>query len=399
VTAANPEPTDGSWAAPAGSGANPASGDGTWTTAGASPADPPAFPSPDATGHGSAAGGTPAFGSFAQLDPPDAGRPAPGYGGGPWSTPPAGWQPPGAAAQGSPGQSAESTAVGAERPESATGGPSLGAAQPVPDWPAAGGMDAAYPGGPYVPGPDAYEPPTPRMPLRQRLGAAGLTAAVVAVVGAPLGLLWAVIAPGVPIIKTDDGAVFATPSPEEFIASDGWFTILLFALGVVAALVTWIGFKRFRGPWTLAALIVGTIGASVLAWQVGRRIGIGDYHDKVLAASPGELITRPPDLRAGGFTKLWDVIPFVHGDLLIATFGAVIIYTLLAGWSRTPTLRPEPALPQPAVPANPYYSLAGPNPSDGPGGSSGPDGPSGPGGSGGPSVVPGDPADPSAPGR
>ncbi|GIF68048.1 hypothetical protein Ais01nite_60830 [Asanoa ishikariensis] len=342
MTAASPEPTDGS-------GATPATGDGTWTRAGSLPADPLASPSPDPAGGGSAA-----FGSFAQLDPPDAGRAS---GAGPWSTPPTGWQPPSPVEVGVPG------------------------------------ADVAY-------GPSA--PPTPRMPLRQRLGAAGLTVAVVAVIGAPLGLLWALIAPGVPIIKTEDGAVFATPSPEEFIASDGWFTILLFSLGVVAALVTWIGFKRHRGPLTLAALVVGTIGASILAWQVGRRIGSGDYHDKVLAAQPGDLLVRPPDLRAGGFTKLWDVVPFVHGDLLIATFGAVIIYTLLAGWSRTPTLRPEPALPQPAVPSNPYYSLAGPSETAAAGWpgqpATEPGGPAQPGGSGW-QGGPADPGDPAAPPR
>jgi hypothetical protein len=263
VTAASPEPNDGTWAAPAASGASPASGDGTWASADAS--RPPA--SDDAV-------------LAEEAD-------------GVW-TAPVDWQP-------SP-------------------------------------------------------PAAPGIPVKQRLGAAGLTAVVVAVIGAPLGLLWTVIAPGVPIIKTDDGAVFATPSPEEFIASDGWFTILLFALGVVAALVTWVFFKRFRGPWTLAGLVVGTVGASILAWQVGRRIGVGAFHDAVAAAQSGDLIIRPPDLRAGGFTKLWDVIPFVHGDLLMATFGAVIIYTLLAGWSRTPSLRAEPPLPQP-VAVNPFYTL------------------------------------------
>ncbi|MEV4617123.1 DUF2567 domain-containing protein [Asanoa sp. NPDC049573] len=204
-------------------------------------------------------------------------------------------------------------------------------------------------------------PAEPRIPTKRRFGAAVLTAAVVAVVGAPLGWLWSVVAPGVPIIKTDDGAVFATPSPEQFIASDGWFTILLFGLGLVSALVTWVWFKRYRGPWTLAGLLVGTVGASILAWEIGRRIGLDAFHDAVAKAQSGDLIVRPPDLRAGGFTKLWDVIPFVHGDLLMATFGAVIVYTLLAGWSRTPSLRPEPE-PQPQPAVNPFYELHGPTP-------------------------------------
>ncbi|MDG4827056.1 DUF2567 domain-containing protein [Asanoa sp. WMMD1127] len=367
MTAASPEPTDGSWAAPAGSGAAPASGDGTWSSADAPP------PPPAPTG-GSAAS-----------------RP------GPWATPPSGWQPPDArprpgvptADSGLDAGSGDTGNAGARgaQPVGPIGAPDLGvdagsgdtgnagsrgaeAAPPAGGDPSASGGWAApteHDGGVVVGpqdgwvGPRAPEPPA--LPLRQRLGAAGLTAVVVAVVGAPLGLLWALLAPGVPIIKTDDGAVFATPSPEEFIASDGWFTILLFVLGVLAALVTWIGFRRHRGPWTLAGLVVGTIGASILAWQVGRRIGIGDYHDRILAAKPGELITRPPDLRAGGFTKLWDVVPFVHGDLLIATFGAVIIYTLLAGWSRTPSLQREPQLPQP-TPNNPFYVLGVPGSAD-----------------------------------
>ncbi|GAA1895853.1 DUF2567 domain-containing protein [Asanoa iriomotensis] len=331
MTAASPEPTDGSWAAPAGSGANPVPGDGTWTTADASPPPPPA---PDVTG------------------PPASGNHV-----GPWATPPAGWRAPGNHEQSWP------PATGAP-PGTAGQGPPIGPVAPGPDLVASESSLTADPGtdapldasgdGPWV-------ARAPRIPLKQRLGAAGLTAVVVAVVGAPLGLLWAVIAPGVPIIKTDDGAVFATPSPEEFIAADGWFTILMFALGVVAALATWIGFKRYRGPLTLCALLVGTVGASILAWQVGKRIGVGDYRAEVLAAQPGDMIIRPPDLRAGGFTKLWDVIPFVHGDLLIATFGTVIVYTLLAGWSRTPSLRPETRVPLPtAQPTNPFYVLNDP---------------------------------------
>ena len=236
--------------------------------------------------------------------------------------------------------------------------PDPGAASSDPDVvPAAPSDMPAADGAWSVPADWQPRPPAePRIPAKRRIGSAALTAAVVAVIGVPLGLLWSALAPGVPIIKTDDGAVFATPSPEEFIASDGWFTILLFSLGLLAALVTWIGFKRYRGPWTLAGLLVGTVGASILAWEVGRRIGLDAFHDTVAKAKPGDLITRPPDLRAGGFTKLWDVVPFVHGDLLMATFGAVIMYTLLAGWSRTPSLRPEPQ-PQPQAAVNPLYTL------------------------------------------
>jgi len=235
--------------------------------------------------------------------------------------------------------------VTAASPDPADGTPPLPAEPPTPQqgaWPSPGYAPRDETGGPAVWGAEVRDP-SPSW--RRRLGAAAITVAVVAVVGAPLGLLWAAVAPGVPIIKTDDGgAVFANPNPEEFIAADGWFTIILFSLGVVASLVSWIGFRRYRGPLTLLALALGGVGASILAWQVGRRIGLDDYRAHALAAAPGELLSRPPDLRAGGFTTLWDVVPFFRGDLLIATFGAVIVYTVLAGWSRTASLRPEPAV-------------------------------------------------------
>ena len=42
------------------------------------------------------------------------------------------------------------------------------------------------------------------------------------------------------------------PSPEEYIAADGWFTILGFGFGLVAAVVAWLVLRRYRGPWPAA---------------------------------------------------------------------------------------------------------------------------------------------------
>jgi len=252
-------------------------------------------------------------------------------------------------------QSAASAAPAPDdRPQNAGGGTFAGYLSDMHHGDAAdeGAVEDVAVGDGAVPATDVEARPS----LARRWAAAGLTVLVVAVVGAPLGLLWAKVAPGVPIVKTEDGAVFAHPSPEEFIAADGIFTIIMFGLGVAASLVSWFGFRRYRGPLTMLALAVGSVGASVLAWQVGRRIDLGAYRDSVAAARPGDLLTRPPDLRAGGFTRLFDVVPFVRGDLLIATFGAVIVYTLLAGWSRTASLRPEP--PPVPYPPSPYPAAA-----------------------------------------
>ena len=191
----------------------------------------------------------------------------------------------------------------------------------------------------------AYATAVPGYREERRPGRAALVclAAVVVItaLGAPLGLLWANLAPGVPIIKTENGGVFAKPSPEEFIAADGWFTLLGLGFGVLAALVVWYALRRYRGPLGMLTVGLGTVGAGWLAWQVGRQIGREAYRRAVETAAVGDLIHRPPDLRAGGFEWLWDVVPIVRGDVLMPAFGAIVAYTLLAGWSRYATLRKE----------------------------------------------------------
>jgi hypothetical protein len=205
-----------------------------------------------------------------------------------------------------------------------------------------------------------------------RTGRAALSAlaavAVLTALGAPLGLLWANLAPGVPIVKTEQGAVFAEPSPEEFIAADGWFTLLGLGFGVLAAVCVWYALRRLRGPVGMITVGLGAVGAGWLAWQVGRQIGREAFRRAVESAAVGDVIMRPPDLRAGGFAWLWDVVPVVRGDVLMPSFGAVVAYTLLAGWSRYSSLRREsepswdsPGPPPPAAaPAPPAPDAAAP---------------------------------------
>jgi hypothetical protein len=188
-------------------------------------------------------------------------------------------------------------------------------------------------------------PARPR--LLRVLGVAALVAVVLAVLGAPLGLLWKAIAPGVPLVKTAEGARLVDPQPEEFVAADGWFTLLGLGFGVVAAIVLWMVLRRYRGPAVLAGIAVGTVGAGLVAWWLGSKLALDDFDQVVAAAQVGQALSRPPELRAGGFEWLYDVIPTLRGDVLIPAFGAVVMYTLLAGWSKYPGLSPEPELDGP----------------------------------------------------
>ncbi|MDG4756934.1 DUF2567 domain-containing protein [Micromonospora sp. WMMD710] len=181
----------------------------------------------------------------------------------------------------------------------------------------------------------------PRRPLRTVVTVLGFALAF-AVLGAPLGLLWAVLAPDTPVLKTAEGAIYAEPQPEQPIAADGWFSLLGLAFGVLAALVLWFVLRRRRGPVGLLAAVLGALAAAPVAWQVGRRVGLATF-DRLLDTAPaGQAFTKPADLRAGGVDWLLGVLPVPHGNLLLPAFGAAITYTLLAGWSRWPSLRPEP---------------------------------------------------------
>ncbi|WP_410810943.1 DUF2567 domain-containing protein [Micromonospora sp. 067-2] len=185
---------------------------------------------------------------------------------------------------------------------------------------------------------------TAEQPRRRLRAAATVLGAVLAlaVVGALLGLLWAALAPDTPVLKTAEGAIYADPQPEQPIAADGWFSLLGLAFGVLAALVLWFVLRRWRGPVGLLAAVLGALAAAPVAWQVGRRVGLATFDRLLRDAPPGQAFTKPADLRAGGVDWLLGVLPVPHGDLLLPAFGAAITYTLLAGWSRWPSLRPEP---------------------------------------------------------
>ncbi|HEU4424511.1 MAG TPA: DUF2567 domain-containing protein [Pilimelia sp.] len=183
----------------------------------------------------------------------------------------------------------------------------------------------------------------------------------VAALGAPLGWLWATLAPTVPVQMTEGGPVLADPQPEEFAAADGWFTLLGFGFGAAVAVVVWLVLRRHRGPAVLFAATLGALGAGLLAWWLGGRLGLAEY-ERLLAEAPiGARFGKPVDLRAADVEWLFGVIPFVRGDVLVPAFGAAVVYTLLAGWSRFPGLRPEPHQPY-ASPAGPYDAFGDSDP-------------------------------------
>lgn len=168
------------------------------------------------------------------------------------------------------------------------------------------------------------------------------TLAAVVVLGAPFGLLWAAIAPNVPVVVTDRGPIFTEAQPEELAAADGWFAILGAAVGLFAAVGAWLAARHARGELGLVAVTVGAVGAGLIAWWLGRQIGLSGYQANLAAAETGTYLERPPDLRAYSL-GLWP--PRVLGVVLVPALAAAVCYTFIAAWSRFPNLRPDPEPP------------------------------------------------------
>jgi hypothetical protein len=183
------------------------------------------------------------------------------------------------------------------------------------------------------PAPESTPEPRPSRSWRRTAVVAVLAGLVVAVAGAPLGVLWHFVAPTVPVLDAGSGGfVVNDPSPEEYIAADGWFTLIGFAFGLVAAVVAWLVLRRHRGPGLLLGVTLGALAAATLAWFTGRLIGLSAYEHWKAVASSGGTYQAPPDLHA-------------KGALLVPAFAAVIVLTLLAGWSNDPDLERPGAKP------------------------------------------------------
>ena len=142
------------------------------------------------------------------------------------------------------------------------------AAQPSP-WaspdprPTAGGT-------PFGTAPPSRAPATP---LWHDVRAGLLTVAVTVLVGAPVGLLWAALAPHVTVEVTGDDVQVLDTYRDGFIAVDAWFLAAVVVAGLVGGVLTW-WLGAAHGPAVVLALAVGGLAA---AWISGRVGGLVDH--------------------------------------------------------------------------------------------------------------------------
>lgn len=205
--------------------------------------------------------------------------------------------------------------------------------------------DRPYPEQPYPeePAPAGYASPVQPAPRRSWVPdvLVGLAVAVViAGLGPGLGLLWSKIAPHPYKIMLNDGPVWAKPTDERVVADESIYLFLMIGAGLVLAVLAWLVLRRFRGPAVLLGLAVGGVGAGVLTYVVGYRIGYVHAQYLLYHAEYGTMIRMPVDLRAQQVGLWHGFVPFARGDVLSLAITAVLVYLLLAGFSAYPSLRP-----------------------------------------------------------
>jgi hypothetical protein len=197
---------------------------------------------------------------------------------------------------------------------------------------------------------DPWERP-PALPFRAAFGvrdlrAAGVVALGAAVLGVPVGAIWAALAPHSSVTVTIEGAVIADHRQEAFIGADATFAGIAVVTGLLLGIAAYL-WRRRRGPWMAIGLAVGGIAGSLVAWWVGHRFGLSDYRALIAQEPGGPPFDRPVDLDA-------------TGALFLQPLVAVIVYVLAAGWSRFADLgriAPDPAaVPLPGDAASPVSS-------------------------------------------
>jgi len=147
----------------------------------------------------------------------------------------------------------------------------------------------------------------------------------VALAGVVLGLLWAWLAPRVPLVGDlvdKNWVVYLKDTEgEQAIGVDGTFTLLALAFGAVSALVVFLVRRRGGVPLVVALALGGLLG-SVLAWRVG--VWLGPTQNVIAhakAVGKGVTFSAPLKLGAKGAVLAWPLAALVVHLGLTGLFG------------------------------------------------------------------------------
>lgn len=138
------------------------------------------------------------------------------------------------------------------------------------------------------------EPAAP--PLRHDVRAGLVTLAVTILTGAPVGLLWALLAPRVEVMVVGEDVNLVEAYADGFIAADAYFLAAVFVAGLVAGFAAW-KLASAHGPVVVLALAAGGLIAAYVAMTVGHEVGTPALRE-ALQRSDGKVFELPVKVQA-----------------------------------------------------------------------------------------------------
>lgn len=159
--------------------------------------------------------------------------------------------------------------------------------------------------------------------LRGPARVAALTVLGCLVLGALMGVVWSRLAPTAPLSVTEAGAVLDETASGSLIADDGWFAVLGGGLGLVTAILGWLGW-RHRVLAVGTGLTVGSLLGGLLAWRVGGWLGPAPLHVQAVGAQVGAVLHMPLTIRATAVLLVWPIT------------GLITLFALVAGAEEEP---------------------------------------------------------------
>lgn len=163
--------------------------------------------------------------------------------------------------------------------------------------------------------------PKPPPSMRRELTDGGVVALLLMLLGAPLGLIWALAVPHLAVVKIGSPA-YLYPARAEDLASMGGDLVMvgvLAGVGIVAGLAVAVSQRSVLGP--LIGLIAGGMLCGAIAMAVGHILVEDDYHAVLAHIGDG---------------TVFHVRPYVRGSadfLVLPLFGALVL-----GLAQVPSL-------------------------------------------------------------
>jgi hypothetical protein len=160
--------------------------------------------------------------------------------------------------------------------------------------------------------------------VRKDLVTAGLIVVGLVFLGAPVGLLWSVLAPHYTAVREGDGYTIPNiESDKSAVGADGTLLLIMLGVGLLCGALAWL-FARRSGPYTVAALLLGGTLAALIAGHVGLMPGQKESFAALRAGdSKVELFLGKREVDAKGnpidevhLRTPWSVVAWPVGALL-----------------------------------------------------------------------------------